>query len=54
MPSPDDRSTLATFWQQHISQWKSSQLSQIAYCRGHELNFHRFNYWLPKNDPVKT
>jgi len=54
MPSPDDRATRATYWQQHVNHWKSSQLSQIAYCREHELNFHRFNYWLRKNEPVKA
>lgn len=53
MPSPDDRATRAIYWQQHVLQWKSSPLSQIAYCREHELNFHRFNYWLRKDDPVK-
>ena len=54
MPSPDDRKTRATFWQQHVLQWKTTQLTQIAYCKEHELNFHRFNYWLRKNDPVKA
>ena len=54
MPSLDDRATRATYWQQHILRWRSSQLSQIAYCREHTLNFHRFNYWLRKGDPVKT
>ncbi len=54
MPSPDDRTTRATYWHQHVLHWKNSQLSQIAYCREHELNFHRFNYWLRKEAPVKT
>jgi len=54
MPSPDDRATRASYWQQHVLHWKSSQLSQIAYCREHELNFHRFNYWLRKDEPVKS
>jgi hypothetical protein len=54
MPSPNDRTTRAAFWQQHVLQWKATQLTQIAYCKEHELNFHRFNYWLRKNNPVKA
>ncbi len=53
MTSPDDRTTRADFWQQHVQQWKSTPLSQVAYCREHALNFHRFNYWYRKTDPVK-
>jgi hypothetical protein len=54
MPSANDPATRATYWQQHIQHWKNSQLSQIAYCREHKLNFHRFNYWLRKEDPIKA
>lgn len=53
MPSPDDRATRAIYWRQHITHWKNSSLSQIAYCREHALNFHRFNYWLRKDTPLK-
>ncbi len=54
MTSPDKRATRAAFWQQHIQQWKTAQQTQIAYCRAHGLNFHQFNYWLRKEDPVNT
>ncbi len=53
MPSPDDHATRAIYWQQKTQEWKISELSQIAFCRKHNLNFHRFNYWLRKDKPVK-
>jgi hypothetical protein len=36
------------FWSAHISTWKLSRLSQIEYCRRHELKFHQFVYWRRK------
>ena len=33
------------FWRQHIEVWRSSGLTQIAYCRQHELRPHQFTYW---------
>ena len=34
-----------SFWRQHIEDWRSSGLTQIAYCRQHELKPHQFVYW---------
>jgi hypothetical protein len=34
-----------SFWRQHIEDWRSSGLTQIAYCRQHELRSHQFTYW---------
>ena len=33
------------FWEGHIVKWQQSGLSQIAYCRKHQLKPHRFYYW---------
>ncbi|WP_299948094.1 hypothetical protein [uncultured Microbulbifer sp.] len=33
------------FWQQHISAWKNSNLSQAAYCQQRELKLSTFTYW---------
>ena len=34
-----------SFWKQHIEDWRSSGLTQIAYCHQHELRPHQFTYW---------
>ena len=39
------------YWDEHLSKWKESGLSQSAYCREHELNLHRFNYWKRRLSP---
>ncbi|MBN2569774.1 MAG: hypothetical protein JXB42_10140, partial [Deltaproteobacteria bacterium] len=44
-------------WTSHVETWKESGLSQVDYCRQHNLSRCRFTYWkckLYKNtDPVK-
>jgi hypothetical protein len=35
----------AQFWQNHITAWQSSSLSQAAYCKQHEIKFHNFACW---------
>ena len=32
--------------QKHIEAWQSSGLSQVAYCRQHQLNSKTFSNWL--------
>ena len=32
------------YWQQHISQWQKSTLSQAKYCKQHGLKTNRFSY----------
>ena len=32
-------------WKEHIDAWSSSGKTQTAYCREHDLSFHRFQYW---------
>jgi len=33
------------FWQEHLSQWEASGVSQKEYCRQHDLKLHCFLYW---------
>ena len=33
------------YWQQHMDTWQSSELSQNAYCREHNLRPNQFSYW---------
>ena len=34
-----------TRWKQHIETWRSSGMTQTAYCRQHELKTYQFTYW---------
>jgi hypothetical protein len=43
-----DRREKQCYWEDHLSQWQASRLSQSAYCRKHELSLHRFRYWKKK------
>jgi hypothetical protein len=33
-----------SYWQQHISQWQKSGVSQAKYCKQHGLKANRFSY----------
>lgn len=39
------------YWREQIINWQDSELSQIEYCRRHELVYHRFVYWREKFAP---
>ncbi|MFT5889586.1 MAG: hypothetical protein ACI9BO_002414 [Zhongshania sp.] len=43
----------AQFWQDHITAWQGSGLSQAAYCKQHEIKFHNFAYWRNRLSPAK-
>lgn len=51
-----DRSKAHNFWSEHIQAWQSSGVSQIQYCREHELGYKSFGLWKQKLSPasVKT
>lgn len=34
-----------SFWQQHLAQWQSSNLTQQNYCREQGLSYRQFLYW---------
>ena len=46
MPSKAESKALANYWQQQLEAWQSSGQTQQDYCKTHELNYHRFGYWL--------
>ena len=37
-------------WSSHVEAWKNSGLSQIDYCRQHNLSRNQFTYWKCKLD----
>jgi len=39
------------FWQNHLSQWRNSGLSQTEYCRQHDLNSFIFKTCLSHANP---
>ena len=39
-------------WLQHISAWRTSGLTQAAYCREHQLNAKSLNRWILRNSAV--
>lgn len=43
------------FWLNHFAKMKESNLSRIAYCRCHGLNYDRMQYWRKQllSAPVK-
>ena len=47
---PTSRASKQIYWKQHIENWKSSGLSQIQYCRDHNLKVPTFQYWKSKLD----
>jgi len=40
--------SLSELWGLNIDQWKQSSISQVEYCRQHDLVRHRFTYWKTK------
>jgi hypothetical protein len=39
-------------WVNIIEQWKSSGLSQSAFCKTHNINYQQFNYHYSKQNPA--
>lgn len=37
-----------SFWQGHVDQWKTSDLSKKEYCRQHALVYQQMVYWSSK------
>jgi len=33
------------YWKEHLDAWQISGLSQVEYCRQHDLSRFRFQYW---------
>ncbi len=50
MPSSLETEGLAEYWQGQINSWRASGETQSAFCKTHELSYHRFTYWRRKFD----
>ena len=48
MSATKQTESLSTHWASLIQGWQKTQQSQSAYCRDHDLNYHRFTYWRRK------
>jgi len=46
--APTDTTDRITFWQDHITTWQASDLTQKAYCEAHGLRYSSFGYWVRK------
>ncbi|MBM1204820.1 IS66 family insertion sequence element accessory protein TnpA [Pseudomonas veronii] len=38
-------------WIAHVQAWRSSGLTQVAYCQQHELSSKRLAYWIKRGNP---
>ena len=34
-----------SYWKQHIASWQETGLTQVEYCRQHNLKHHQLVYW---------
>jgi hypothetical protein len=34
-----------SYWMQHIDSWQKTSLTQVEYCRQHNLKHHQLVYW---------
>lgn len=41
-------------WKNHVTRFRSKQISQAAYCRAENLNKNTFGYWLKKITSQET
>ena len=46
--TPTDITGRTTFWQEHVTAWQTSGLTQKAYCKEHDLRYSTFGYWARK------
>ena len=46
--APTDTTDRTTFWQDHVTTWQASGLTQKAYCEAHGLRYSTFGYWVRK------
>jgi len=54
MASKATSEALAGYWQEQVDKWRVSEQSQQAFCKAHDLNYHRFMYWRRKFDSRST
>jgi hypothetical protein len=48
MHNENQSEPLSTTWGRHVRGWQTTEQSQSAYCKAHDLNYHCFIYWRRK------
>ena len=43
--SPAEVEEKRRYWRKHLDAWQASGLTQVEYCRQHDLSRFRFQYW---------
>ena len=43
--------TKVQYWQQHITDWKNSALTQAVYCAQNDIKANTLHYWRKKLSP---
>jgi len=46
--APTGTTDRTVFWQEHVTTWQASNLTQKAYCEAHGLRYTAFGYWVHK------
>ena len=52
MSLSSSKSVSASDWARHVENQKKSGLNQKAYCKQHDLVYHRFKYWCYRGEAV--
>jgi len=57
--APTGTTDRTVFWQDHVTTWQASNLTQKAYCEAHGLRYSTFGYWVrklrtPSEDPRES
>ena len=43
-----------SYWRQHIDSWQQTGLTQVEYCRQHNLKHHQLVYWKKRYSNTQT
>ena len=49
MKKDPSRSARKRFWENHLSRYDATGLSQVEYCRVHKISIKSFQYWKRKS-----
>jgi hypothetical protein len=42
------------YWERQIKSWQSSGMTQVAFCKEHDLKPHQFTYWKKRFVQIET
>lgn len=48
--SAESKPTKAQYWSEHFAAWEASGLSQVEYCKKHDLKLANFTYWRTRSN----